>query len=162
MALELEKKLYELMSQMLMSMIEEIPEDQLQQTLGAGNSPSWILGHLAIANDFGVVTIGGQPALLPEYMPVFGPGSRPQGDHPPKSQLIDMFAQSKERFLNALDATNQDVLQAERDSPILKEQLPKNIDMIGHLLTSHISLHIGQLSAWRRERGMDSILKIAL
>ena len=161
MSLELERKLYGMMSGMLESMVEGIPEDQFQQQPGKGNPPSWILGHLAIANDFGVATVGGKPELLEEYLPVFGPGSPPIGEHPAKEVLLEMFATSKTRFLNTLDSTADDVLNSERDSPILKDHLPKAVDMIGHLLTSHISLHVGQLSAWRRERGMDSILQLS-
>ena len=161
MSLELERKLYGMMSGMLTSMVDEIPEDQFQQQLGKGNPPSWILGHLAVVNDFGVATVGGKPELLEEYLTVFGPGSPPVGEHPSKNELLKMFTTSQSRFMAALDSTTDDVLGAERDSPILKEQLPKVADMIGHLLTSHISLHVGQLSAWRRERGMDSILQLS-
>ena len=161
MSLELERKLYGMMSGMLMSMVEGIPEDQFQQQPGKGNPPSWILGHLAIVNDYGVATVGGKPELLEEYLPVFGPGSPPVGSHPSKDVLMEMFTSSSGRFLATLDNTSEDVFNSERDSPILKEQLPKVADMIGHLLTSHISLHVGQLSAWRRDRGMDSILQLS-
>ncbi len=161
MSLELERKLYGMMSGMLISMVDGIPKDQFQQRTGNGNPPSWILGHLAIVNEFGVATVGGKPELLEEYLGIFGPGSPPTGTHPSKEELLEMFTTSKSRFLNTLDSTTDDVLNAERDSQILKEQLPKTVDMIGHILTSHISLHVGQLSAWRRERGMDSILQLS-
>ena len=161
MSLDLERKLYAMMSGMLTSMVDGIPEGQFQQQLGKGNPPSWILGHLAIVNDYGVAILGGKPELLDEYLTVFGPGSPPTGEHPPKDVLLGMFTASQSRFMAALDGTTQDVLESERDSPILKERLPKVADMIGHLLTSHISLHVGQLSAWRRERGMDSILQLS-
>ena len=161
MSLELERKLYRMMSGMLEAMVDEIPEDQFQQRSGDGNPPSWILGHLAVVNELGVATLGETPELLEEYLAVFGPGSPPVGDHPSREQLKEMFATSKSRFSAALDRATEEVLRSERESPILKEQLPKVGDMIGHLLTSHVSLHVGQLSAWRRERGMDSILKLS-
>ena len=161
MSLELEIKLYGIMSEMLDSMVDGIPEDRFQERTGQCNPPSWILGHLAVVNEFGVATLGGQPELLEQYLASFGPGSPSVGDHPDKATLQQMFSKSKGRFLEALSNASEETLQANRDSnSVLVDRFPLVIDILGHLLTSHLSLHIGQLSAWRRERDMDSILKI--
>ena len=158
--LELEIKLYQLIRPMLLSMAEELSEEHLVEAWGEGNPPSWIIGHLSIANEFGVASLGGEPELLDQWMPVFGPGSPPTGDHPKKSELIDMFQRSSERFLEAVKNSSDEQFSKDRESPILAKELPKVIDMVGHLLTTHLALHVGQLSGWRRAKGMASILQI--
>ena len=160
MIMDLELKLYSIMSDMMLQMAGELTEEQMGQTLGQGNCPSWIVGHLAVVNDFGVATLGRNPELLGEYLSMFGPGSPPTGDHPAKTKLIEMFESSRDRFINAVKSATEEQLAAERDSEILKKSFPLVRDMVGHLLTTHLSLHTGQLSAWRRYHGMDSILQL--
>lgn len=160
MSIPLDTKLYRLMCDMLVKMVSDIPDEELGQPLGDGNPPSWIIGHLAIGNDYGVLLLGGKPERMEEFLPMFGPGSPATGDHPSKSELLTMFDQSSQRLLQAVESASVDQLMAERESPPLIEELPQVIDMVGHLLTSHIGMHVGQLSAWRRARGMDSILKL--
>ena len=160
MAMELELRLYSIMSDMMLQMAGDLTDEQMAQPLGQGNCPSWIVGHLAIVNDFGVATLGGAPELLGDYLPMFGPGSPPTGDHPPKSELVEMFKMSRSRFVAVVESATKEQLAAQRDSELLKESFPLVSDMVGHLLTTHLSLHTGQLSAWRRYHGMDSILKL--
>ena len=158
--LELEIKLYQLIGPMLLSMAEDLSEEQLVEAWGEGNPPSWIIGHLSIANEFGVASLGGEPELLEKWMPVFGPGSPPTGEHPNKAELVAMFERSSKRFLEAVKSASDEQLSKDRESPILKKELPKVVDMVGHLLTTHLALHVGQLSGWRRANGMASILQI--
>lgn len=160
MNLELDLKLFHMMGGMLLSMIDEIPDDQMGQCDGDANPPSWILGHLVIANEFGCLTLGQDAPLAEGYMPVFGPGSPARGDHPAKATLVRHYEESRDRFVKAVQSATPEQLAAPRESPILREKLPLAIDMIGHLLTTHQAMHIGQLSSWRRTRGMASILQI--
>ncbi len=39
----------------------------------------------------------------------------------------------------------------------LKPMLPTAREVIAHLMTTHIGIHLGQLSAWRRQMGMAAI-----
>ena len=162
--MELETKLFTVMRGVLTEMVREIPESDFQLLpSGGGNSPNWILGHLALCNEFGLMTLGLPVQRAQTMMPIYGPGSQPTEDLSrlmSKAELVSFFDESAERFLAAVAKTSPESFAVERDSPILKEQLPTVGDMIGHLLTTHFGMHIGQLSAWRRGRGMASVLQI--
>ncbi len=161
--LDLEIKLFQLIRGMLEKMVDEIPPGDFQ-TLppGGGNSPNWILGHLTVANLLGVATLGGRPTGLKPMLPIYGPGSKPTEDPSAlssKEELVASFNATADQLIAAVEAATSDQLLAARESPILQEELPTVKDLVGHLLTTHFGIHIGQLSAWRRERGMDSILQ---
>ena len=158
--MDVELKLYTLMSGLLLKMIDDVPQDAMQEQMGDGNPPSWILGHLALANDFGVISLGGNAGLVGPWMQVFGPGSPPVGEHPSKRELVSMFSKSRKRLLSEVKSATDEQLHAERNSPLLKAELPQVQDMVAHLMTTHLALHIGQLSAWRRAKGMESILQV--
>lgn len=162
--MELETKLYTVMRSVLTDMVRDIPEADFQKLpIGGGNSPNWILGHLALCNEFGLMTMGLPVLRAQEMMPIYGPGSQPTEDVSQlmtKAELVAFFDESSERFLAAVANASPESYSAERENPVLKEQLPTVGDMIGHLLTTHFGLHIGQLSAWRRGRGMASVLQI--
>lgn len=161
--LDLEIKLFRMASRMLLKMVDEIPGEDFQRLpAGGGNSPNWILGHLTVASLMGVATLGGRPGGLKQMLPTYGPGSTPTEDAESlssKEELIAAFNESADQFVALAESATADQLNALRESPILREELPTNGDIVGHLLTTHIALHIGQLSAWRRGRGMDSILQ---
>ena len=161
--MELETKLFQMMRGMLLQMVDEINPDDFQRTLaGGGNSPNWILGHLAIANLMGLATLGQPDPQTKALAALYGPGTQPTEDAsavPSKSELIDTFNRSADLLVAAAQAASLDQLAALRESTILKEQLPSVSDLIGHLLTTHFSLHIGQLSAWRRFNGMNPVLQ---
>jgi uncharacterized damage-inducible protein DinB len=44
--------------------------------------------------------------------------------------------------------------------PFLQKELPTLGDILGHLMTTHPSLHLGQLSTWRRVIGLPPVLSI--
>ncbi|MCG8653460.1 MAG: hypothetical protein MI861_26715, partial [Pirellulales bacterium] len=92
-----------------------------------------------------------------------GPGSDPANEalEPwSKARLQPAFAESSDQFAAAARNASPELLASQRDSKILREQLPTVEDILSHLLTTHIGLHLGQLSAWRRAHGMDSILQV--
>lgn len=161
--MDLEIKLFQMVRRMLGKMVEEIPSGDFQRLpSGGGNSPNWLLGHLTVVNLMGVATLGGRPGGLKEMLPVYGPGSKPTEDTTTlssKEELLETFNATADQFVALVEAATADQLNAQRESPILREVLPTNRDIVGHLLTTHLALHVGQLSAWRRGHGMDSILQ---
>ena len=44
-------------------------------------------------------------------------------------------------------------------APML-ELLPTAGDLLAHVLTTHATMHLGQLSAWRRLKGLPAVLGI--
>ncbi len=161
--LELEVKLFQLVRGLLTSMVDEIPSEDFQRLpAGGGNSPNWILGHLTIANGFGLMTLGQPSERAESMMPMYGPGSKPTEEMAEllsKEELVQAFHELADQFVAAVEGATPDQLAAPREGPLLQEQLPTVGDMTGHLLTTHFALHIGQLSAWRRAQGMDPVIK---
>ncbi len=162
--LESEIRLNKLMRNLLHSMMEEIEESYFyEQPMGGGNSPGWILGHLVVVNRFANAMLGGPPPD-PKELTMFGPGSRADllshESSPPKKLLLKAENETALALNQAITHADEDLLDSPQPSPFLRESLPRVRDMLAHILVSHLSMHVGQLSAWRRARGLDSILQI--
>lgn len=161
--MELEIKLFGTMRKMLDGMLADVDEASLfELPHGGGNSPAWILGHLTIANQLGSFLLGGDPPDE-KRLALFGPGSNPDiapADAPSIAELTAVFGSSADAMCQAAANASDEQLAASREGQLLAEAFPTVRDMLGHLLTTHFSLHIGQFSAWRRSRGLPSILQI--
>lgn len=158
-----EVKLYGVMRNMLVAMLADIEEQQMFETpAGGGNSPAWILGHLTVVNQLGLSLLG-KETPSGQLLTLFGPGSKSEFDQqqaPSISELKTEFSRSADALSKAASEATEEALDASREGQILADILPTVGDMLGHILTTHFSLHTGQLSAWRRARGLPSILKI--
>ncbi len=154
-----------MMSSMALEMAESIPDDQFNLLpKGGGNSPNWIMGHLCLGNGFGLQLLGQDPEILKLTGEAYGPGSTPTEDPAKlmgKAELISHFKSSRADLIEAVTNADAAALAQPQPTSILKEELPTTGDFIGHLLTTHLAMHTGQLSAWRRSRGLDSVMKLA-
>ena len=153
-----------LISSMVLEMAHSIPDDQFHLLpSGGGNSPNWIMGHLCLGNGFGMQLLGHDPEILKLTGAAYGPGSTPTEDQSTlmsKSDLLTHFESSRIDLVTAIEKADPAVFAAPQQTSILTQQLPTVGDFVGHLLTTHVALHTGQLSAWRRSRGLDSIMKL--
>ncbi|WP_404310113.1 DinB family protein [Neorhodopirellula lusitana] len=157
------QNLFTMMNGMLTQMISEIDDDRFDEPLGEGNSPNWIVGHLALGMEFAVSLLGGESEVLGDLMPVYGPGSpggRIGDTGRSKEELLELLERGFDRVNEALANVKPGQLEQPQKTTILEGPLPTVGDMLGHLLTTHFGMHIGQLSAWRRATGMESILKL--
>lgn len=130
------------------------PEDFCRQPLPGMNHPAWIIGHLAVAADGHSYYAGGQPQLR-QYRDTLGFNSTPSpdpADYPPKDELLTMWHAANERFIAAVLSADPQLLEKPTQGP-LQEPLPNTRDFLTFSMTSHTSLHLGQLSAWRRADG---------
>ncbi len=159
-----ELKLNDMMSAMTLEMAESIPEDQFHLLpTGGGNSPNWIMGHLCLGNGFGMQLLGQNPEILGLVGTAYGPGTTPTEDTSSlmsKSDLIAHFKSSRSDLVDAVNSADAATLAQPQQTQILTEKLPTIGDFVGHLLTTHLALHTGQMSAWRRSRGLDSVMKM--
>lgn len=125
-----------------------------------GNPPAWIVGHLALASDFALGILG-QPALCPKtWLVMFGPGSDPakhRERHPTKAALVAALERGHAAVVAAVP--NFDPAKLAEPSPFepLRHVLPTAGDLLIHLMTSHESFHVSQLSACRRARGLGPV-----
>ncbi|TWT55466.1 DinB superfamily protein [Thalassoglobus neptunius] len=127
------------------------------------NHPAWILGHVALGADL-VAKLLGEPTLTDEeWLRVYGPGSTCSEDrsvYPTKSSLLTKLDDVYEAVEKMIAAATPAQLSAPNATPFFPEQFPTTGDLIVHLMTTHASMHLGQLSAWRRCVGKGSVLGV--
>lgn len=156
-----ELTIYAFLENYVKQVVGDLSDEAMKQpAFPGGNPPSWIVGHLSIAGDLGLKLLG-KPTRLPKNWAVlFGPGSKPMEHldrHPSRAELLKAYEESHA----ALTAAARDVDPARLPEPNpftpLKGPLPTFGDMLTHLLTSHESFHVSQLSACRRAQGQPPL-----
>lgn len=139
-------------------LMQDVGEDQLahQPTEGV-NPPGWIVGHLALVNEMITAKLGGTPLGLPEsWAAEFGPGSTPEpiaDAYPAKAELLAKLSETADAFVAQVEGV--DLTQLTDPNPIepLRAGLPTVGDLVAHVLSTHIGMHAGHLSNWRRQMG---------
>jgi hypothetical protein len=76
-----------------------------------------------------------------------------RGDYPPRDELLGAAEQGFERLRRVASAAGADRLAQPNTNPRMKDALPTAVDVVAFLLTGHLGVHLGQLSAWRRMTG---------
>ncbi len=146
----------------LTKLLADLPEEDLKlQPVPKVNTPYWILGHLCTANDFTLKRLG-QPPIAPEdWGLMFGPGSRPRADleaAPTRAEIWDVF--NRGHALIKAAASQPDAAAMDRPHGIMffeNTPLATTGDLVSTMLTTHFAGHLGQLSAWRRFRGLKGV-----
>ncbi|MFK7738548.1 MAG: DinB family protein [Pirellulaceae bacterium] len=152
-------RLFDLMRGMAAEMASTIPDEHFNEPRGGSNSPKWITGHLALGMDLGLSLVGSPTENLAEMMPVYGPGS-PGGrvaDSRTRDELIEHLKTVGNALSEKVAQVSEDVLTQPQSTPFLTAELPTVGDLLGHVYTTHIALHTGQLSQIRRELGLPSM-----
>jgi hypothetical protein len=155
---EQEVTLFRFMHGYLQNVVAEYSEADLQAVLpGAVNSPGYVLGHLAISNDFALGLLN-QPKVCSEgWGTAFGPGSDPtkmQIPYPSKQILLDTIRQGHERVIAAVPQADPVAMAQPQTFPFFRGTAIKTVgDCVALLMTTHFSLHVGQLSLMRRMAG---------
>lgn len=127
------------------------------------NHAAWLLGHLAVAADY-VPMVLGEKMSLPDswHKELFGPGSTPTTDrarYPSKAELVSELERLYQRNLQLVRAAPESKTAAPHQIAYFLPVLPTVGDMLAHLMSTHASFHLGQLSTWRRLMGLPSVMK---
>lgn len=142
-------------------LVADVPDEEFAEEPVPGlNHPAWILGHLTVTADFGLGLLGQKPVAPEGWGPTFAPGSVPdpnRGNYPTKAELLNAYEAGHAALAAA--AAQLDDARAATPNPIasLKARFPTLGDLLAHLLTTHEATHLGQLSAWRRTMGKQSV-----
>jgi hypothetical protein len=140
------------------SMLAEIADERLaEQPLPGVNHPAWILGHLAYSGDGAVGVLGGEKTMSKEWILRFAGGSKLSAvrtDYPTKRELSRVLEERFDTARQLAAAANPERIALPNPNPRLKDGLPTVRDAVAFLLTGHLALHLGQLSAWRRMIGL--------
>lgn len=139
----------------------DLPDGRMtEQPANGGNHAAWLLGHLAIAADYGLPLLGGAYLCSPDWHRTFAPGSKPQSDrslYPGKEALVTAVAGGHAELARLAHAATAEQLDRPQPVEFLKPWVMTVRDLVGHLLTTHLATHIGQFSAWRRQIGLAPI-----
>jgi hypothetical protein len=126
------------------------------------NPPVWILGHLAVATDFAGKILGLPRACPREWHVKFAPGSKSSAVEPPlptKDELMAAIENGHKRVVEAAPSASAEVLDAPHAIELLRPTVLKtNGDVLAHLMCTHESFHIAQLSACRRKNGKGPVV----
>lgn len=145
--------------------LKNIASDLNDEDLGAltestGKTPQWILGHLRIAAELGNKMLGAEPACGDDWFAAFGPGSKPGDTNAPTFSVSSIVADIEEGYSRLLKLTkeaSQEVLAEKHGFAPLEPAISSKSDLMSHLLTTHITYHLAQLSACRQAKGQAPI-----
>ena len=90
----------------------------------------------------------------------FGMQSKPEPDaslYESKSQLIETFTKGHDDVASALQNSDPTIFNTPTSLPRWKDVMPTVGIALGYLMPLHESIHLGQLSAWRRFQGLPSV-----
>lgn len=158
-------QLYRFTLASLETLLDEVTEEQMSHLPSPGiNPPGWIVGHLVMVNDFALKLLGKEPLLTGERAAAwgkeFGPGStaEPIADaYPPKAELMAALREGYAAVAEAAEGVDLATLTAPNPVAALAGKLPTAGDLVGHILTTHPGMHIGQLQNWRRQVGFKPL-----
>jgi hypothetical protein len=125
----------------------------------AMNHPAWTLAHLTLYNDVIARMLRRQSFDDPKDHP-FGMQSSPQSDatvYSPRAMAIEQYRRSHDEAERALVECDPSLFA--EDVPLARWRAlhPKVADMTLMLMVKHESMHLGQLSAWRRAMGLGRV-----
>lgn len=152
-------RLFDLLREMATEFASTLPEQHFNEPRGGSNSPKWITGHLALGMDFGLSLLGEPTKEIEVMMPLYGPGS-PGGrvdDSKTCAELVEHLRSVGDRLKEKVPTVSDEVLGQPQSTPFLSTELPTVGDLLGHIYTTHLALHTGQLSQIRRELGLPSL-----
>ena len=154
---ERELTLNRFLRQYLDSLTAGLQESELDQQAGVGHSARWILVHLAIAVDYGLMQFGAAGVCPKSWHAAYGPGSA-AGSHDSIRPTLSEIQQTMNDGWAKLEVCCQEAdlakTQVLHDLDLLKHTpLKTKGDLAAHILTTHMATHIGQLSFWRRLSG---------
>jgi hypothetical protein len=142
-------------------LIADIAGERLTEQPCAGvNHPAWILGHPALTADGSLARLGAPKTLPAEWATLFGPGSKPSASpsaYPSKDELLGAVEQRYQELRQRAASASEEQLSQPTTNPRAREALPTAREMLAFVLTGHMGVHLGQLSAWRRMIGLPPL-----
>ncbi|ODA28361.1 DinB family protein [Planctopirus hydrillae] len=153
--------LYGVNQKYLQSLLSGISTQEAKvQPMPGLNTPFWIAGHLAISTDYARQLLGEELKCPPAWHKAFGPGSIPGNEQNITASLEELFEAvhaGHVAITTLLPSVNEAWAAQPNPVEFLVKNYPSTGDLMAHLLTTHEAIHLGQLSAWRRFRGLPAV-----
>lgn len=130
------------------------------------NHPAFVFGHLSLypARVLGFLGLDTSKAAAPaHYGDLFRAGVEckddPEGTiYPKMAELMSMYLRSHDAAFEAIATLSDSAMAA----PTTEEKLKANFPVTGHavlfLLNNHATMHLGQISTWRRCMGLPGVM----
>ncbi len=122
------------------------------------NHPAWVLCHLSVYMPVLTDLLAGGTAADPlEHR--YGRQSKPSLDpeqYPVWREVRETYL-AQHRGLGGLLESASDALDRPVPIPRWAQRWPRLGDAVVHLMVHHESVHLGQVSAWRRVCGLQSV-----
>ncbi len=130
------------------------------------NHPAWVYGHLSIYGDRILEALGRADLTKPRpeaYQALFRNKTQCLDDpkrtiYPPMEEVAAYFRDRYSAAMNAIRETRDDTFA--KPNPV--ESLKDRVSTLGGLATFmgvfHPTMHLGQVSAWRRMMGLGSAM----
>lgn len=139
-------------------LIADLPDDRMTyQPMPGMNPPAWIIGHLTIAADFPLQILGQARRCSDAWHAAFGRGTNSSASDLPctdKAELLSAFESGYRAALDVASRATPEQAAKPIENAFFKDTPIQTVgDLITHLLGTHLALHLGQLSAWRRAMG---------
>jgi len=163
MPLEQERKVYRFQQgygEMLLEAFDG--QDPFTLTCEGGVHPGWVFGHLAMVGHGMCKRLGAEGAGLDEdrFKSLFGLGTQALDDasrYPAFEELVASWRRAHERLDAAAASASPDVLDQPNPNARMKAVLPTLHDLASFVMTAHEAMHLGQISTWRRSRGLPPL-----
>lgn len=146
---------------LLLSLVEDIPEDKWCQPAVAGhNHTFWILGHMVTTDDHFMTNLGKRQPKCPANWPaMFFMGSTPKpslADYPAPATIRDHLASSRADLIEWFKSMDPDKLA----SPLPDDYkvFSGNYGTLMSTMACHESLHAGQLTSIRKSLGLSPVI----
>lgn len=158
MAFEQETKIYRFQQGYAEGLLKDLDASKAFELICSGGvSPAWIIGHLALVSNNVTAILGGTPKVdIDAWGPLFGGGSTASADaagYPSWDELLAAFREGHGLITAAVEGATAEQQAQPNPIEMLREGLPTMGDFLSFVTTSHVALHLGQLSTWRRVQG---------
>ncbi len=137
-------------------LIDGLSDDELfAQPCAGANHAVWVIGHIAVTDDFFLSALGGEPSGVPEsWNGLFGMNSEPSADratYPRTDELLKVFEDRRAALKAWLGSRSESALLEPVEGDLAKfsatrAELPAS-------LAFHEGFHAGQISVARRHGG---------
>ena len=145
-----------------LALLADVSDEQMMLRPGGSmNHPAWILGHMSLYYPIVPALLRGESFPDPADDELFGfRGRGPLDDcdvYGTKESQVRRLIEGHEHVAQALLAATSEQLSRAPSLPRWAEMYPTIEFMLPDLLIHHESLHIGQLSIWRRAAGLTGV-----
>src|SRR5687768_10471594 len=131
--------------------------DMVAQPKGIVNHPAWVIGHLTYSCQLLGAVLG-----LPEWLPDdwarrFGTGSVPVADvgvYESKHDALAILGDAQVRITRAVEQVDESRLDEAFPDEAYLDVFPTLRHALTQVLVGHTSMHVGQLTVWRRAMGL--------